>query len=171
MKLIFCPDCHDVIKLQRETRHCYCGAVWGKYLEDDLHAQISIGAVPLGIANYSLSRAWSCRPEKGMGAHFEAFVIPETCPTVKEGDYEPETNDRQDALRYRLLRQPVPEEKVEVPGELEGIMIWREPCPMIGLNWTEEIHTEELDAHLDKKLAEQGGAEHDVSADDDTTVA
>lgn len=84
MKLIFCPSCHDVRKLRSETSVvCKCGKSGGWYKSDGLHACITGLAVPVGFANGSFSRALNNRPKEGWGERFEAFVIPEECPTIE----------------------------------------------------------------------------------------
>lgn len=40
MKLLFCRDCADVVKLQYEIRRCKCGQARGRYLEDGWHAEV-----------------------------------------------------------------------------------------------------------------------------------
>ncbi len=57
MKLILCSRCHDVVRLTSERRPCRCGAVAGKYLDDDWHAVYSGPAVPIGIDNIGLGKA------------------------------------------------------------------------------------------------------------------
>lgn len=86
MKLIYCPRCHDVVKLWQkdEARFCTCGASFGKYEEDGLNATIYGEAIPIGIDNFSFRRALDSRPDKGWGSGFVAFVIPKACETVRE---------------------------------------------------------------------------------------
>ena len=84
MKLIFCPECHDVLKLQGDHRECLCGCSWGQYNQDGLHARIGGDAIPIGIDNNSLAEAVLDRPGSGMGYVFEAFVIPCKCDTIEE---------------------------------------------------------------------------------------
>ena len=81
MKLIFCPDCQDIVKLKREKTFCACGKCWGYYKEDGLHAIINKEAIPLGFNNFHL--ALRNRPEEGLGYVFGAFVIPKKCPTIR----------------------------------------------------------------------------------------
>lgn len=83
MKLIFCTECHDIVKLHSDPTACMCGKSGGRYV-DDLNAEIYGKAVPLGIANGSFVRALENRPESGLGKRFDAFVIPHQCDTVKE---------------------------------------------------------------------------------------
>ena len=84
MKLIFCPECYDIVKLTLEHRTCYCGDAWGYYEPDGFNATIGGGAIPLGILNDSFVRALKNRRPSGMGERFDAFVIPKRCETVKE---------------------------------------------------------------------------------------
>jgi hypothetical protein len=84
MKLIFCPECQDVVKLLDRPRRCDCGQSWGSYMEDGLHAEIAGKAIPIGFNNSTLAQALKVRPASGMGARFEAFVIPKDCPTILE---------------------------------------------------------------------------------------
>jgi len=83
MKLIFCPHCEDIRKLQRETTRCTCGRSYGHYCKDWLHACYGGEAVPLGFDNTSFSEALRQRPLAGLGKRFEAFVIPRQCPTLR----------------------------------------------------------------------------------------
>jgi hypothetical protein len=82
MKLLFCPECHDVRKLQRKQVFCQCGASSGWYKRDDLNAVVAGLAIPIGFQNTSFIKALLNRPKEGMGEVFEAFVIPEECPTI-----------------------------------------------------------------------------------------
>lgn len=82
MKLIFCPECHDIRRLTQRKRMCTCRRSWGQYDLDGLHAAIGGLAVPLGIANPSFAKALQDRPESGLGSAFNAFVIPRVCDTV-----------------------------------------------------------------------------------------
>jgi len=84
MKLIFCRECRDIVKLTYDIRYCLCGKSSGHYLRDGLTAIISGEAVPIGISNNSFSQAIANRPEAGQGNPFEAFVIPRVCATVKQ---------------------------------------------------------------------------------------
>ena len=87
MKLLYCSTCNDVLKLRMEhMRSCHCGASWGRYLDDDLTAQLGGVAIPLGINNSSLQSALNERPARGSGSRFESFVIPHSCDTVNYAD-------------------------------------------------------------------------------------
>ncbi len=81
MKLIFCPECWDVVKLDVDSvRKCKCEKSSGVYL-DDLNATYSGSAVPLGFSNPSLARALRSQPDFAPGRVFDAFVIEKNCPT------------------------------------------------------------------------------------------
>jgi len=58
MKLIFCPECFDVVKLRaEEKRTCYCGESWGQYYPDHIRASYGGKCIPLGINNNSVDMA------------------------------------------------------------------------------------------------------------------
>jgi hypothetical protein len=89
MKLLFCKKCNDVFKLQYEYRSCQCGKVRGKYI-DNLNA-ITEGEdyEILGLNNASLKDALSLiqserisEIKREMGIRFEAFIIPDSAPSV-----------------------------------------------------------------------------------------
>jgi hypothetical protein len=82
MKLIFCWDCNDIVKLKSVLRYCECGESSGKYV-DELKAEIFGPCLPLGIANSSFAEAVHNQPKIGMGKEFTAFVIQKECDTVK----------------------------------------------------------------------------------------
>lgn len=84
MKLIYCPVCHDVVRLLTlKPRTCACGRAFGMYDDDDLHAFVGGSAIPLGFANLSLRHALNEQPISGDGKPFNAFVIPMECPTIE----------------------------------------------------------------------------------------
>lgn len=84
MKLLFCPECQDILKLgKNKKRKCACGKSAGKYLEDGYHAVIYGKAVPIGLANSTFITALIKQPREGIGSRFEAYVIPKKCDTVK----------------------------------------------------------------------------------------
>lgn len=82
MKLILCKSCQDVVRLQtNELRFCQCGASGGKYLNTLDAIYFGDSAVPLGFNNHSLGPAIFKQPKVGKGLGFNAFIIPEICPT------------------------------------------------------------------------------------------
>ena len=83
MKLIFCKKCGDLYKLSFDNCICKCGATWGHYKEDGLHAVYGgQSAVPLGFTNASFINAILFQPDAGPGERFEAFVISRVCTTM-----------------------------------------------------------------------------------------
>lgn len=92
MKLLFCPRCSDVVKLKVGViRVCDCGASHGQYI-DELNAEYSGEAIPLGFSNPSLLEALRERDRKirdgqeanqRWGINFEAFTIPTGADSVK----------------------------------------------------------------------------------------
>ena len=57
MKLLFCPHCNDVKKLDRGMVYCSCRNSFGQYLNDGLHAEVGgLGRV-IGIANSDIAEA------------------------------------------------------------------------------------------------------------------
>lgn len=82
MKLIYCPNCKDIIKLTKQYRTCLCGDSSGKYI-DFVTAEIRGKAIPIAFLNTEFEGAIQCRP-KEIKSLFEAFVIPENSVTVKK---------------------------------------------------------------------------------------
>jgi len=83
MKLIFCPDCQDIRKIGHNNTYCACGASYGRYL-DDINAEYGGLALPFGMSNPSLYRAFRMYEEgkvKTVSVMVEAFLIPEDCET------------------------------------------------------------------------------------------
>lgn len=84
MKLLFCKNCQDLIRLIASNRSCLCGKTSGHY-DDDLNAVYEGDfAVPIGFLNSSFSKAIQNQPQDGKGEIFKAFVIPKDCPTFKK---------------------------------------------------------------------------------------
>jgi hypothetical protein len=81
MKLIFCPECSDIVRLFSYGRACRCGLSWGHYIDDN-QAAIGGKAVPLGIGNESFHAAFRARPHEGKGATFKAWVMPEQVDSI-----------------------------------------------------------------------------------------
>lgn len=92
MKLLYCPECHDVFSLSdKKWKMCSCGKASGRYM-DGLNAAYS-GGIPLGFNNFSFIPALSGQPKQGMGRRFEAFVIPKVCPTMVNTESGPGEED------------------------------------------------------------------------------
>jgi len=86
MKLIYCPYCHDIVKLiVSRKRLCLCRKSYGAYCSDGLKAKIGGLAIPLGIANQSFEHALKDRSETGNVSQFTAFVIEKHCENIATG--------------------------------------------------------------------------------------
>lgn len=84
MKLIYCLDCDDIVRLTSEKKYCYCGRCYG-YYTDKLNAIYhGKNVIPLGFDNLSFMYAISEQPTEGRGKEFNAFVIPSKCDTFKK---------------------------------------------------------------------------------------
>ena len=83
MKLVFCKNCSSVFSLNKDKHWCHCEKSWGYYKPDGLCAVVGGAGIPIGFDNSSFTKALINRPAYGYGATFEAFVIPEVCPTVE----------------------------------------------------------------------------------------
>jgi len=76
MKLLFCRNCGDVLKLQLGRRTCECGDSRGKYLADGDSAEISgPNATVIAIDNVTLAEAITNQPQTGRGTDFKAWVF------------------------------------------------------------------------------------------------
>ena len=85
MKLLFCKNCYDVVKLyEGEDRCCKCGKSGGRYI-DCVNAEYwGDSAVPMGFANLSFVEALKNIPDSGIGKDFCAFIIPKDCCAIKK---------------------------------------------------------------------------------------
>jgi len=82
MKMMFCPACYDIVVLRLGIeRKCECGKCSGKYTDWN-NAEIRNG-IPIGFNNTSFFNAIDSPNPGPMGVTFEAFVIPDSAPTVK----------------------------------------------------------------------------------------
>lgn len=57
MKLLFCPQCHDVVQMRMETRACLCGASRGRYLADRSTVEQTAGSLSLALHNHDFAQA------------------------------------------------------------------------------------------------------------------
>ena len=83
MKLIFCKECFDLIRLHKTARKCVCGKSSGYYKQDGVNAVIFGPCIPVGILNSTLLKAITNQPEKGLGKYFTAFILPKKCEKIK----------------------------------------------------------------------------------------
>ncbi len=88
MKLIYCPNCEDIIKLKLEIiTMCQCSESSGRYL-DGINAEISGLAIPLEISNDEFINALSMINKNNKQTYkdyipFNAFIVPNDCKTIK----------------------------------------------------------------------------------------
>lgn len=84
MKLVYCLECNDMVRLTKDERTCECGRSGGQYEPDGLNATFfGENSVPVGFTNSSFRAAIRNRPHSGMGYNFTAFVMPTVIPTLK----------------------------------------------------------------------------------------
>ncbi len=99
MKLIFCPECQDIVKLQLEEyktphtldrksyRYCSCGNSWGRYTDNE-NAVIGGKAIPLGINNRDFLSSWArlnnLKNPTFSELEFNSFFIKMPCHTIKQ---------------------------------------------------------------------------------------
>lgn len=90
MKLLFCPRCHDIIKLRYTQRHCMCGLCSG-YYQSDGHSAVIINGIGIGISNPSFMQALRNRPASEIDYaarnkvnNFEAWVSPVEQPRITQ---------------------------------------------------------------------------------------
>ena len=85
MKLIFCPECGDIRMLHRSGVTCWCGKSSGRYMEDNLHAEISGLAIPIGIDNrrFVAALAELRLGRNSMGPDINAFLIAESSSRIR----------------------------------------------------------------------------------------
>ena len=83
MKLIFCPECQDVLKLQMEKRECLCKKSGGCYT-DKVHAEIWGLAEAIGFSNPSFTTAYSHRKSLDPTLqNFSAWIFGSTARNIK----------------------------------------------------------------------------------------
>lgn len=82
MKLLFCPECTDIVRLFSEPRTCRCGKSSGRYVDDN--EAVMTHGIPIGIGNDTFTSAIRHRQDSGNGTMFGAFVFPVHHPSVIE---------------------------------------------------------------------------------------
>lgn len=86
MKLVYCRECTDVVRLFHEIRRCRCGKSWGRYT-DERNAEIGGPCIPVGIAWASFAAALAgYRKSSDRSIRFDTFLIENPCRTVKHVD-------------------------------------------------------------------------------------
>jgi hypothetical protein len=74
VKLLYCLDCQDVVRLFSEERACKCGKVRGRYLTNTKAEHT--GGVKLAFNNLELVEALRDSRHTDHRCHFQAFVCP-----------------------------------------------------------------------------------------------
>ncbi len=82
MKLIYCLECSDIVRLKKTKKYCDCGKIWGQYT-DNFNAIISDKAILIGFSNLSFLEALKTKPKTEKGTKFEAFVISKNAISTK----------------------------------------------------------------------------------------
>ena len=84
MKLIFCENCFDVVKLDFDMRYCKCGLVCGRYL-DELKAEVNEKAISIMIDGHSMRNAIR-RLKEGVlkKAGIESYIVGKLDACVRE---------------------------------------------------------------------------------------
>jgi hypothetical protein len=120
MKLLYCNNCEDIIRVYDTTSTCRCGESGGHYKEDGFNIVVYGPCKPIGIENESFSSAVENQNEYGYGQEFTAFVIPKVCPTVDHvasEDYEEYTAakyyDRAEELTAQLDLDIINKKKIK----------------------------------------------------------
>ena len=76
MKLLFCPDCYDIAKIEYVSRRCRCGAVIARYLDDEGNVEISgVRAHVLAVPNYSLDHAIRTEEYRYLSPPVECYLL------------------------------------------------------------------------------------------------
>ena len=82
MKLLFCQDCKDIIRLFRERRYCKCQKVSG-YYTNDTEAVFRGKPILIGIDNKSFAESIKLKNILKTSNFFEVFVIGKDCITFR----------------------------------------------------------------------------------------
>ena len=85
MKLLYCLECHSVVRLFEQPRACECGQTGGQYI-DNSKAEIYGDGVPFGIMNDEFDHAITNRTDDWPGIWFRGFVIPENSDNLVRVD-------------------------------------------------------------------------------------
>ena len=112
MKLIYCPECKDVVKLRQEDRTCFCGKSGGKYVTKR-SAVIRGRAIPLCIGWRSFLAAIRNRHENNLynSVEFSSWIPPLISNTIKREEEKPE-DDKRTVNRYIAGNGPKEKSKI-----------------------------------------------------------
>lgn len=103
MKLVFCPECNDMVNLVATKRSCECGQSSGTMFANG-KAVIEGKGKAIGVPTFSLLSALRRKPRKGeLGEPFKGFVLSDACQAVT---YKDEQEGTQSARKARAERIP-----------------------------------------------------------------
>lgn len=88
IKLLFCPVCADVRKLDKkpEITNCKCGKSWGYYKEDGWYAVIAGAGMAIGLDNNSVAYAVRERlAGNGKSVYLNAWLMATNHKTIEYG--------------------------------------------------------------------------------------
>lgn len=121
MKLIFCPRCQDVRKLQRYQTYCECGYVSGRYDADGAHATVSQNATVIGLDNHTLRRAIIASQDRDSGHRtLAAWVMGSDASRVRWEDQPAGLGSPVQQLRRKVYEIGVEIEKGIPPARPSG---------------------------------------------------
>jgi len=83
MRLLYCKECQDLIKLKPAISVCSCGETTGSITSDNF-AEFDGPAIPVAIDNKTFYKAIGERKNSGKGINFLAFVVSKKTNTFKQ---------------------------------------------------------------------------------------
>lgn len=97
MKILYCMNCRDIIKLRQKQKECECGHSGGIYT-DNMNIKYWGQAIVIGFDNRSFYNALANQPQEGLGESFSAFVMPKKFDHAhkikKEGTWQSQRNKK-----------------------------------------------------------------------------
>ena len=130
MKLIFCPDCEDMVKLLiGEMRHCKCGLSGGMYI-DNVNAVIEGKAIPIGLDNHGLVTALLIH-SKTVPCKFDAFIIPIGSHVTRKPICSLCENEH--GHKFLQVLKNHPENQSDNSADTQGYQVYR--CKICGCYW------------------------------------
>ena len=103
MKLIYCPECQDLITVHiaDEPRKCECGKSWGRYLDRKV-ADFGGMAIPVGINNNSFQACLHGHNWTFEGMFYAPIGWCQSPNVLKNGEKQYE----EDSINMRYLTSP-----------------------------------------------------------------
>ena len=84
MKLLFCLECQDIVRLSPERRSCRCGRAWGQYLEDHRTTVQTRNSLSLALAGPDFDRAIRALIDGAQAFSPDLFIRAWLNPTSEE---------------------------------------------------------------------------------------